>query len=99
MKNTIEQYTKNTSNQSIHRKRDFHITENIISSSGEKESNISSIKKGLSFEFRESIKNMKNPYAKRGAGGKIVRILADLPSTEKLLRKQFIFNRGDYEKN
>jgi len=75
------------------------ITENIISSSGEKKSNISSIKKGLSFEFRESIKNMKNPYAKRGAGGKIARVLADLPSTEKLLRKRFIFNRGNYEKN
>ena len=81
------------------RQKGRKVTENIIHSSGGKKSNLSSIKKGLSKEFRDSINNMDNPYGKEGAGKEIVRILSDLSLTNKLLQKQFIFYGGSYEKN
>ena len=81
------------------RQKGRKVTGNIIHSSGEKKSNLSSIKKGLSKEFRDSIKNMDNPYGKEGAGKEIVRILSDLSLTNKLLNKQFIFYGGSFEKN
>ena len=81
------------------RQKGRKMTENIIHSSGGKKSNLSSIKKGLSKEFRNTIKNMENPYAKKGAGKEIVRILSRLSLNKNLLKKKFLFYGGGLGKN
>ena len=48
------------------------------------------IRKGLSRKFKNSIKDMANPYEKGGAAKKIVRVLSHIPVKDELLIKKFV---------
>lgn len=66
------------------------MTENIICSLPEKQMILKSIKKGLSKEFKESIRGMKNPYDRGGMAKIIVNVLSELNLGLYLLKKKFV---------
>jgi len=72
------------------RQRGRLVTANIISVADERDAILKAIHKGLSRKFKDSIKDMANPYEKGGAAKKIVQVLSHIPSREKLLIKKFV---------
>ena len=66
------------------------VTANIISVADDKDAILKAIRKGLSRKFRNSIKDMANPYEKGGAAKKIVQVLSHIPSKNELLIKKFV---------
>ncbi len=48
------------------------------------------IRKALSPAFKNSLKGMKNPYDRKGAAKKIVKILSEIKTEPKLLNKKFV---------
>jgi len=53
------------------------------------------IRKALSEEFKERIKNCTNPYEKVGTAKEIISKLADVTIDENLLKKRLVFENGN----
>ena len=63
------------------------MTKSIINCECSSESIKGAIKKSLSPEFREQIKNVKNPYEQRGSVSKIVKIIENINLTDILVKR------------
>ena len=63
----------------------------IINTEYNEEAIISGIKKALSYDFRQSIKNMEYKFGDGHAAEKIIKILKDINIDEKLMRKKLDF--------
>lgn len=64
--------------------------ENVIDvAECKKEDIVAAIKRALSFEFKESLKGMKNPYGDGNASGKIIDKLKTISLGEQLIKKRF----------
>jgi GDP/UDP-N,N'-diacetylbacillosamine 2-epimerase (hydrolysing) len=60
----------------------------IIDSSPSKKAVAKALEKGLSYQFKQSIKNMQNPYEKKNTSKEIKRIL-QICDPDKIIKKQF----------
>ncbi|HXG82800.1 MAG TPA: UDP-N-acetylglucosamine 2-epimerase [Pyrinomonadaceae bacterium] len=63
---------------------------NVINSAPETDAILQAIEKGLSADFRESLKGMTNPYGDGRASEKIAEILCNAPLGDKLLIKRAV---------
>ena len=63
---------------------------NIIDSSSESKSILQAVEKGLSDEFRDSLKGMTNLYGDGRASERIVKVLSETELGEKLLIKKAV---------
>jgi UDP-N-acetylglucosamine 2-epimerase (non-hydrolysing)/GDP/UDP-N,N'-diacetylbacillosamine 2-epimerase (hydrolysing) len=67
---------------------------NVIHSEGRAEAISAAIQRGLSPEFRESLRGVTNPYGGGGAAARIAEVLATAELSPRLLEKQFCWRAG-----
>lgn len=65
--------------------------DNVIDVGYDKEEIKEAIKKALSKEFKEKVKNLKNPYESKDVGKKIANILAKIKINKRLLQKKLSY--------
>lgn len=63
---------------------------NVIDSDYDHTSIITAIRRALDPEFRQSLKNLENPYGDGRAGVRIARVLSTIPLDTRLVQKRFV---------
>jgi UDP-N-acetylglucosamine 2-epimerase (non-hydrolysing)/GDP/UDP-N,N'-diacetylbacillosamine 2-epimerase (hydrolysing) len=62
---------------------------NVIGTPADQEAILAAMGKGLTDEFRESLKEMKNIYGDGRSAARITSVLEDLPAADRLLEKRY----------
>jgi GDP/UDP-N,N'-diacetylbacillosamine 2-epimerase (hydrolysing) len=73
------------------RQQEREHAENVIFVPYDKEAINEAIEKAMSQEFKQELKNCKNPYGDGKASGRIVKLLSEINIDKKLLQKQITY--------